>query len=85
MHLATIHKIKIIFAIFYIFYGVQDNYTEKMVVPNKLNNVVKKNIRQFFSYLGGILVVQLLPRLFILQLQAYSPVKLVVGGLLQTG
>ena len=29
MHLTTIHKIKIIFAIFYIFYGVQDNYTEK--------------------------------------------------------
>ena len=38
-----------------------------------------------FSYLGVILVFQLLPRLFSLQLQAYSPVKLVVSGLLQTG
>ena len=46
MHVTTIHKKEIIFAIFYIFYGVQDNYTEKMVVPNKFSNVVKKQKKQ---------------------------------------
>ena len=34
---------------------------------------------------GVILVFQLLPRFFSLLLQAYSPMKLVVSGLLQTG
>ena len=52
MHLTTIQKIKIIFAIFCIFYGIQDNYTEKMAVHLTTIQKIEIILAIFYIFYG---------------------------------